>query len=720
MPEEAPQARSLQSCFIIESADALRQYMLPYLDLKAVLQLAGTCRSWRHVIIHTPLDSLSDSAQQAVLPSRLMSQKPLPEVLKQQAQLLARLRGKNSASPRIQRLSINDARPDSSKQGSTQQEHSTRKPKLHFRRLLWSPCASLEDAGRWIALNPHWAVRHVPIIVDLETSEPVCFSAEDSASIVTYHEKEHELEAYWLDGNRLLFSELVGIYDGPLQAAEICWADALTGRSFELALLRPGQLATAISLRRCIKESSSKHTLSWITHSSAGRCSNDQMVFYNLPGRCPLYELNCPDQLLRSFLQFHGGRVGPAGLSAEWRIHISRALVSPNGEFLAIIWEFWLVHDAEQPWPEPDSTSMGLSIHSAISGERQHSISLIAEFGPSDGACWPMWLPDSSRIVFQNFAGRVICVTSSAVLLWSNHRSERDPAQCLAEERGDQHGCIYTTFCESPCGRFILVEDKLDCDYHHGPFVSGDPLIDSHPVQLSVVETSTGHILHLLTDRTPSASSQVTWSQSGQICLLADLRIVLAAGESGRTFHRFQLEAKCWDRLGRHDGHLSLSPCGRAVIGRPAAAITDCPALLKWQLPPASVSASAAAASVGNEAVATSLEPAACACLALKGRFDSWPPAWNPWHAACMCALADVYGGIYLIDALANRCIVSWSKFELYGPASQQHVVLASTSPRFENTSVIPDTEHPSLLSWCEDGSRLAAACLSQCSVLHF
>ncbi len=726
MSEEAPRATSLRSSFMTESADALRQYMLPYLDLKAVLQLAGTCRSWRHVIIHTPLDSLSDSAQQAVLPSRLMSQKPLPEVLKQQAQLLARLRGKNSAAPRIQRLSINDARPDSSKQGSAQQEQSTCKPKLHFRRLLWSPCASLEDAGRWIALNPHWGVRHVPIIVDMETSAPVCFSAEDSASIVTYHAsgKEHELEACWLDGNRLLFSELVGNSERPVQATEICGADANTGRSFELGLLRPGQPAMASFLRRCIKESSSKHTLSWITDPDAGQCRNDQKLFYNLPGRCPLYELKCPNQLLSSFLHFHSGS-GSAGLPMEWRMHISKALVSPDGESLAIVWEFWLTHDAGQPsWPEPNSTSMGLSIYSAISGEHQHSISLIAEFGPSDGACWPTWLPCSSRLVFQNSAGHVFCVTSAAALLWSSHQSERDPGDFLSDNLGGQDGYKCTTFCASPCGCFILVVDKRECDYHYLPFIPGNIFFNLRPVEVSVVEASTGHILHRITERTTFASSPATWSQSGQACLLRDLRYVLAAGRCGRTFHRFELEAKRWDRHGSHEWHLSLSPCGRIVIGRPAAAITECPALLKWQIPPASVTASAAASFVGKQAGATSLEPAACACLTLQGRLISWPPAWHPWHAACMCALTDVHGGIHLIDVLANRCVVSLSRFELYGPALQQHVALVSTSPWSENTYGIRHTDHlevdPSVLSWCEDGSRLAAACLSQCSVLHF
>ena len=71
--------------------DALRQHMLPILDLQHVMVLASTCRAWHDLINHTPLDQMSASVCRAVLPSGLTCKLLLLELVKRQAHLLARL-----------------------------------------------------------------------------------------------------------------------------------------------------------------------------------------------------------------------------------------------------------------------------------------------------------------------------------------------------------------------------------------------------------------------------------------------------------------------------------------------------------------------------------------------------------------------------------------------------------------------------------------------------
>ena len=98
----SPQAQSLHCSQIVEVNDALRYYMLPCLGLHNVMQLAGICRAWRQLVADTSLQHLSRETRQAVLPSGLTSGLPLLQLVKQQAQLLARLRGKHGFTPGIQ------------------------------------------------------------------------------------------------------------------------------------------------------------------------------------------------------------------------------------------------------------------------------------------------------------------------------------------------------------------------------------------------------------------------------------------------------------------------------------------------------------------------------------------------------------------------------------------------------------------------------------------
>ena len=98
-----------QACSkMLEAHEALRQYTLPCLRLRNIMHLAGTCRGWHQLITDTPLHQLSEEARRLLLPSGLNSSLPLPQLVKQQAQLLARLRGKGGFTPGIQRLSLKD------------------------------------------------------------------------------------------------------------------------------------------------------------------------------------------------------------------------------------------------------------------------------------------------------------------------------------------------------------------------------------------------------------------------------------------------------------------------------------------------------------------------------------------------------------------------------------------------------------------------------------
>ena len=127
-----------------EVDDALRLHMFPCSGLADIMQLAGTCRAWRQLIINIPMDQLPEEAQIAVLPSGLTSNLSLPQLVKQQAQLLARLRGKVGFTPTIQRLSLKKDFLDGS-QTDNGQPSKLDLPQLPFSDVLWSPRACLED-----------------------------------------------------------------------------------------------------------------------------------------------------------------------------------------------------------------------------------------------------------------------------------------------------------------------------------------------------------------------------------------------------------------------------------------------------------------------------------------------------------------------------------------------------------------------------------------------
>ena len=149
-----------------DAAGALWQVLQPYLSLRQVMLLAGSCRAWHQLIPLTPVCELSEEARQAVIPSGLTSSLPLLPLVQQQAQLIARIRGKDGALPRIQHVSFEAPGP---------------KQPISL-SLAWSPCTCLEDASRWIVLD--FGLQHVPMVIDVETGQQVCAIGEDAASAV--------------------------------------------------------------------------------------------------------------------------------------------------------------------------------------------------------------------------------------------------------------------------------------------------------------------------------------------------------------------------------------------------------------------------------------------------------------------------------------------------------------------------------------------------------
>ena len=86
------------------AAGALWQVLQPYLGLRQIMLLAGSCRAWHQLITLTPVRELSEEARRAVIPSGLTCSLPLLPLVKQQAQLIARISGKHGALLRIQHL----------------------------------------------------------------------------------------------------------------------------------------------------------------------------------------------------------------------------------------------------------------------------------------------------------------------------------------------------------------------------------------------------------------------------------------------------------------------------------------------------------------------------------------------------------------------------------------------------------------------------------------
>ncbi len=192
--------------------------------------LASTCRAWHELITEAPVNQLSEQARGSLLPSGLTSALPLLELVKQQNQLMARLRCELAVLPRIQRLSFKGCQlgdreyaaesqgPASEHEGSVADDNadllagssfnSILSPHIHFQRLIWSPQSSSQDADRWIILQPHLCCRNTPIVVDVATGQQVEFhmdGSEPSDRSARAWQPPHSCAAWLRDGHHALF-----------------------------------------------------------------------------------------------------------------------------------------------------------------------------------------------------------------------------------------------------------------------------------------------------------------------------------------------------------------------------------------------------------------------------------------------------------------------------------------------------------------------------------
>ena len=420
-PQAAPQICSQVS----EARGALQQHMSSVLGLRDILHLTGTCRTWHQLIEDFPVHQLSQEARRAVLPPGLKSGLPLLQLVKQQAQLLERLRGKHGFTPGIQHLGFQANLADGSQQGHAQQTGSM---PLQFREILWSPCTSLEVASRWLALKPNLGGGmpiQAPIVMDLETGQQVCFS-ESPLAVQPVPRNVCTVYSDWLtDKSDQILSR-------PKRSSVVCLAD-VHGHSI-LPLPLSGAPHEGASHFHTIRSEKGfvNDILCWICaahYCAPGECLKDQISMLNASNGQPLYHLSCPQQLHQCFLQLQIERgwdqqATSGQLHEVSEIKVWDALLAPMEDRLAVVWR----HVQEDPGnPAEDIEDVGLSIHSAITGDVWHSRVLARRIGRFGYNHRPSWLPCSSNLMFVSNDGLLQVVTSSGCNSWSHARVDRNP-----------------------------------------------------------------------------------------------------------------------------------------------------------------------------------------------------------------------------------------------------------------------------------------------------
>ena len=762
---------------IVELDDALQQALFPHLSLRAILLLRTTCRAWRHQVDATPLYQLSQHARQSLLPQGLTSDLSLPALVKQQAQLLARLRAKQGADPQMQHLSFNDisdftwqldeALPNAKKPADgddaadangAAEDRPMHVPELHFWSLAWSPCARVEDASAWILLELSSMCWHAYIMVDSTTGRQVCFHGDGSESVMqnpgTW--RLSKTCGGWLtEGQRILFHPAREFSLPRSEISSVCLADASSrsvGR-LELPGCDPQQLGRSSLFTISSHDCHAKDVLCWAAQAVESTRLEGQVIAYDLSSSQPMWQLGCPEQLFHSFLAFYSmtllpGQQGPSlpdstGLSVKckgWTVEVSQITLAPSNDMLMMVWAFGLLDDEGLPGlPVPDSTLRGFSIHSAISGGLMHSMLIPATKGSySIYDSSPSWLPCSSNIIFTTNDGLLYLMTASGRILWTVCRSVRDPGQIIKQASHGLYGSkqrINTHVSASPCGRWMLVLD-MDGDVHRrtGGYIKLSP--SKYIGLVSIVEAATGSILHSDLIWEQLRHTHGCWSRSGEVCLLEMVGVVLAACPEStarpQAFQHFELLGSIYtpdDEQAELKISLTLSPCGSTVVGVEETFSNDVTdtAVQHWQLPSASALTSAdSSASKGPYSGRTlhqTVQPSFCAELA-SWQLDFWRLAWHPLQSACIYAIADCNGGVHCIDARANKCIRSWTEAELHGAAvmpelAQEDEDCCHDGPgQHQATSKVAVYHH--VLAWAQNGSKLAVATEGRCSIMHF
>ena len=384
---------------LLSVRDALYQSTLPHLDLKQNLLLGSTCTAWLQLITRMPLHQLSERARRALVPSELAADGRLLELIEQQAQLLNRLRGKQGFHPSIQRLRC--FHPSNSQHASAGQDKSRRRKTLQYDELAWSPCTSLEQSSRWLALNPAFHCKCSPTVVDSASSHQMSFKGESSVDITkpAVFQPDPQIHASWLgNADRLLLhpSSQAGI---ECQPGSISLAD-MRGQTISRVNL-PG---ADHSGRPCFftvscKDGLERDIVCWVAKQRVNGCLKDHIRVYDLSTCLPLYQLGCPETFAITFLDTHSANINPVQRSRKprnWCLLPKQVLLDHSRQYLAVVWESWLQKRHGQA-PKAGSHVQGLSIHAAMSGELQHSMLLTVKGFELDWASQFTWLPHSSH-----------------------------------------------------------------------------------------------------------------------------------------------------------------------------------------------------------------------------------------------------------------------------------------------------------------------------------
>ncbi len=168
----------------------------------------------------------------------------------------------------------------------------------------------------------------------------------------------------------------------------------------------------------------------------------------------------------------------------------------------------------------------------------------------------------------------------------------------------------------------------------------------------------------------------------------------------------------------------SLSPCGTIIQGLQLSTDASLAAPLHWQLH----AASARTMTISGPHRATMADHSP---LVIQECLEA--ATWHPVQSACLYAVGSNSGGVFLIDARANRCVMSWTEDELHGHITPFQ--LAEDCQLDGCTAEDLDAElHQGLdpeaidhaLEWSKDGRRLAVTSgaslttRARCSILHF
>ena len=192
--------------------------------------------------------------------------------------------------------------------------------------------------------------------------------------------------------------------------------------------------------------------------------------------------LSCPEQLLQCFSQIQNEGSSPhnPATSVQLLNEVARqVLLEPIKGLVAVVWQYFEVRPQEF---SSRIVCVGLSIHSAVTGDLQ-AIRLLSEATSGDAyACEPSCLPCSSNFAYVSDGGLLHVITPSGSMLWSSARADRNPDMATVPATH----MVQTVFSPSPCGRWILVMDVED------PLQFDPADMNTCTWQLTLPEASTG------------------------------------------------------------------------------------------------------------------------------------------------------------------------------------------------------------------------------------